>query len=91
MKNEHHDMTYVAALQELETLVIEMEKGEVSVDELSAKVKRAVFLVQFCKKKLRTAEEEVRKTMEEAEVKGTEKGEFPRGEEEDEAPEALFE
>ncbi len=91
MVNEHNDMTYVSAMQELESLVAEMEKGEVSVDELSVKVKRAVFLVEFCKKRLRTTEDEVRKTLEAAEVEGTAKMDLSESGEENETPEELFE
>ncbi|HEU0136584.1 MAG TPA: exodeoxyribonuclease VII small subunit [Flavobacterium sp.] len=50
---------YAAAFDELQKIVTEIEKGEISVDELSEKVKRAALLIQFCKTKLQTTEEDV--------------------------------
>ncbi|HEX8269040.1 MAG TPA: exodeoxyribonuclease VII small subunit [Flavobacterium sp.] len=50
---------YTAALEELQTIVSEIELGEISVDELSEKVKRAAVLIKFCKTKLSTTEEDV--------------------------------
>lgn len=55
-----NDITnYTAAFDELQTIVSEIEQGEISVDELSAKVKRAALLIQFCKSKLQSTEEDV--------------------------------
>ncbi|MFC3199652.1 exodeoxyribonuclease VII small subunit [Parapedobacter deserti] len=51
--------TYTEAFQELQTIVSEIEQGEVSVDELSEKVKRAALLINVCKAKLSATEEEV--------------------------------
>ena len=39
-------LTYTEAFDELQTIVIEIEKGEISVDELSEKVKRAAELIR---------------------------------------------
>jgi exodeoxyribonuclease VII small subunit len=50
---------YSTAFEELQTIVSEIEKGEISVDELSEKVKRAAMLIKFCKTKLSTTEEDV--------------------------------
>jgi len=52
-------MNYTAAFEELKAIVSEIEQGEISVDELSLKVKRASQLIQFCKLKLTTTEEDV--------------------------------
>ena len=41
--------TYTEAFDELQQLVQEMENGEISVDELAIKVKRATELIAFCK------------------------------------------
>lgn len=52
-------ITYTAAFEELQEIVNEIEQGEISVDELSAKVKRASVLIKICKTKLTTTEEDV--------------------------------
>jgi exodeoxyribonuclease VII small subunit len=44
---------YAAAFDELQIIVSEIESGEISVDELSEKVKRATALIRICKLKLR--------------------------------------
>ena len=50
---------YTEAYEELQQIVTEIEKGEISVDELSEKVKRAALLIKFCKTKLTSTEEDV--------------------------------
>ena len=49
MKNE---LLYTAAFEELQQIVRDMEAGEITVDELSVKVKRAAELIAICKNKL---------------------------------------
>ncbi len=61
MKNK----TYKEAIVELESIVNEIENEEISVDELSEKVKRASQLIRLCKSKLTKTEEEVSKVLEE--------------------------
>ncbi len=56
---------YTEAFQELQDIVSEIEQGEISVDELSEKVKRASFLISICKTKLATTEEDVNKILKE--------------------------
>ncbi len=51
--------TYTDAFNELQTIVSEIERGEISVDELSEKVKRATLLIGVCKAKLTATEGEV--------------------------------
>lgn len=58
-------MNYTAAFAELQTIVTEIEKGEISVDELSEKVKRAAHLIRICKSKLSVTEEDVNKILKE--------------------------
>ncbi len=50
---------YASAFAELQAIVTEIEQGEISVDELAHKVKRAANLIKFCKAKLTTTEEDV--------------------------------
>jgi exodeoxyribonuclease VII small subunit len=61
------ELTYSQALNELEKIVAEIETEEVDVDALAEKIKRASFLITFCKGKLRTAEDEVKKVLSEME------------------------
>ena len=58
-------INYSDAFHELQTIVTEIEKGEISVDELSQKVKRASQLIKICKLKLTTTEEDVNKILKE--------------------------
>ncbi|MEH6762967.1 MAG: exodeoxyribonuclease VII small subunit [Aequorivita antarctica] len=61
------EITYTAAFEELQEIVNEIEQGEISVDALSAKVKRASVLIKICKTKLTTTEEDVQKILKELE------------------------
>jgi exodeoxyribonuclease VII small subunit len=63
---------YAAAFDELQTIVSEIESGEISVDELSEKVKRATALIRICKLKLTTTEENVNKILKDIETSGIE-------------------
>ena len=60
-------MNYTNAFEELKGIVTEIEQGEISVDELSEKVKRATELIKFCKLKLTTTEEDVNAILKELE------------------------
>lgn len=58
---------YQEAFEELQSIVREIELGEISVDLLSDKVKRAAVLIKICKDKLKTTEEDVSRILEEIE------------------------
>ncbi len=58
-------LNYTEAFEELQTIVAEIEDGEISVDELSEKVKRAALLIKICKSKLTSTEEDVNKILKE--------------------------
>jgi exodeoxyribonuclease VII small subunit len=60
-------MNYTEAFAELQQIVADIEDGEISVDELSEKVKRASELIAICKKKLTSTEEDVNKILKELE------------------------
>ncbi len=55
------------AVEELEKILEQIESGELDVDELSGKVKRASELLRLCQSKLRATEEEIDKIIEEME------------------------
>lgn len=54
---------YTEAFEELQQIVSQIEEGHISVDELSEKVKRAAYLIDICKKKLTSTEEDVNKIL----------------------------
>ena len=64
--------TYTEAFDELQNIVSEIEQGEISVDELSAKVKRAAFLISICKQKLTSTEEDVDRILRELDTPSNE-------------------
>lgn len=61
-------ITYTQAFEELQQIVSEIEQGEISVDILSEKVKRAAELIKICKAKLTETEEDVSKILKELET-----------------------
>lgn len=61
------EIKYDDAFDELQQIVTALEDGDISVDELSSKIKRASELIQLCKKKLTTTEEDVSKILKELE------------------------
>ena len=64
MENE---MTYTVAFDELQQIVADMEDGEITVDDLAVKVKRAAELIKICKQKLTSTEEDVNAILKELE------------------------
>ncbi|HSV88742.1 MAG TPA: exodeoxyribonuclease VII small subunit [Bacteroidales bacterium] len=57
--------TYKEAIEELESIVGNLESDEISVDELSSKLARASALIEICQKALHATEGEVKKFLEE--------------------------
>jgi len=60
-------MNYTAAFDELQQIVADMEDGEITVDDLAVKVKRAAELIKICKLKLTSTEEDVNAILKELE------------------------
>ncbi len=60
---KNRQATYSQALSELENIVGEIESEKMDVDLLAEKVKRAASLIKFCRTRLRSTEEEVRKVI----------------------------
>ncbi|MCU0450769.1 MAG: exodeoxyribonuclease VII small subunit [Bernardetiaceae bacterium] len=52
-------VSYQAALAELEELRQALEDNLVGVEELSAQVQRAYYLLNYCREKLREAEQQI--------------------------------
>jgi len=60
-------ISFNEAMSELERLLAQIETGELGVDDLSGKVKKASELIRICQKKLRETEEDINKIIEEME------------------------
>ena len=63
-----NEIKYTEAFEELQQIVSDMEDGEITVDELSIKVKRAAELIKICKNKLTATEEDVNLILKELEA-----------------------
>ena len=59
MTKQKTKLTYETALQELQSIVAQLQEEAVSMDDLSEKVNRATELLNFCKERLRQTEEQV--------------------------------
>lgn len=57
-------MSYGKALQELENIVAKMQGENCDIDSLSAYTKRASELIKYCREKLFTTDQEIKKCME---------------------------
>ena len=56
-------LTYEKAVKRLEEIVKRIEGGEMDIDSLTANLKEAKSLVEFCKEKLTNVEAEVKKCL----------------------------
>ncbi|GEM_PF-74323 len=54
---------YSSSYEELQQILQALEQGEIDVDELSVKVKRAAELIEFCQSRLKETEVEVKKVI----------------------------
>ena len=59
--------SYKNAIEEIELIVGEIENETVDVDVLAEKVKRAAYLIKYCKSKLKATDNEVKKVLREFE------------------------
>lgn len=58
-------LSYSEAIIEIESIINKIESKELDIDDLSANVKRVAELLNFCKMKLKSTEEEVQKILKE--------------------------
>jgi exodeoxyribonuclease VII small subunit len=70
-------LSYSRALTELEGIVGEIDSENADLDTLEEKIRRAAFLITFCRDKLRNTEEEVKKILSEIEGSSSSEGEEP--------------
>ncbi len=61
------EITYKAAVAEIEIILGKIEEGELDVDELTVNVKRVTELLNICKDKLHKTETEVSKILKDEE------------------------
>lgn len=59
--------SYAQAYAEVQKILEGLDQGEIDVDDLSEKVKRAAELIDFCQKRLRETELQVKRVMEKLE------------------------
>ena len=59
-----NELTYSKAMQELDGIVARMQSDNCDIDMLSQYTKRAAELIKFCREKLFTTDEEVKKCIE---------------------------
>ncbi len=57
------DLTYGAAIQELEQIVEKLQSPQCEVDQLCDLTKRSVELLKFCKQKLTATDEDLMKLL----------------------------
>jgi exodeoxyribonuclease VII small subunit len=72
--SEKKKLTYGKAIAELQGIISEIERESIDVDVLAEKVKRATYLIKYCKEHLRTTEEEVKNILSEIQEKSEESG-----------------
>lgn len=58
------DLSYTKAMQELESIVAKMQSDNCDIDSLANYTKRAAELIKYCREKLFTTDEEVKKCIE---------------------------
>lgn len=54
---------YKEAIEEVESIVGEIENEGIDIDALAEKVKRAAYLIKHCKAKLKNTDNEVKKVL----------------------------
>ncbi|MFA6201142.1 MAG: exodeoxyribonuclease VII small subunit [Bacteroidales bacterium] len=64
--------TYSEKFEELTKIVKELERGDIAIDSMTEKITRALELLDECKNKLQTVNEDVQKIIEEISSKQNE-------------------
>lgn len=63
-KKKSNALTYQEALDELETIVNEVESDGMDVDVLSERIERALSLINYCRSRLHDTENKIQKAFE---------------------------
>lgn len=64
-KKQEEIMKYEEAIKELETIVSQIEKNELDIDQLTERLKVAKELIKQCRDKLYKTDEEIKAMLEE--------------------------
>lgn len=56
-------LTFESAFKELEQIIRSFEDNALSVDEISAQIQRAAYLITFCREKLQQTDLDVQKIL----------------------------
>ena len=59
----NNESVYRKSIEEVETILAKIERGETDIDDLPAQIKRASMLLQECKEKLFNTEQEIEKIL----------------------------
>jgi len=65
MSKKKSKPTYEEAMEELKTIIQQLQEATVSIDDLSEQSKRAATLIKYCREKLRKTEGELKGLFEE--------------------------
>ncbi len=65
-KKTTDELTYDAAMLELQKIVAQLQNDSIGVDDLAENVKRASELILFCREKLRTTETDLKSILTES-------------------------
>ncbi|MBI4825361.1 MAG: exodeoxyribonuclease VII small subunit [Nitrospirae bacterium] len=57
--------SYKEAIEEIDAIVREIENESIDIDALAEKVKRAAYLIKYCKTKLKNTDNEVKNVLKE--------------------------
>ncbi len=63
-------LAYKDAIEEIDSILAEIENESIDVDLLTEKVKRATVLIKYCKDKLKNTDDEIRNVLEDFEKDG---------------------
>ncbi len=58
-KTKEKELSYSQAMEKINAILEKLNNEELDIDTLSAEVKQATELIAYCRKKLRTAQEQV--------------------------------
>lgn len=62
---EVNEITYSAAVSELENILRKMQSNEIDIDELAKYTARSLELLKVCRAKLHNTDEEIKRCLEE--------------------------
>ncbi|MEY2452076.1 MAG: exodeoxyribonuclease small subunit [Acidimicrobiaceae bacterium] len=58
------ELAYADAMEELETILAELERDDVDIDRLAERVGRAAALIEFCRSRIESARLDVTRLLE---------------------------